>query len=153
MNIKKLLDRREVRIDLGTGEIQRKGFISIDKRKLSHIDIVHDLEVIPYPLPDECVMILNASHVVEHLDPKRFIDIMNEWWRIMKVGGKLFIYTPAGGTSSYWQDPTHINGCNGTTWTYFDPEYELYKVYKPKPWSTVRNWRHPNDILEVVFKK
>lgn len=142
---------REVRLDLGSGGVKRKGFIGIDKREPA--DIVHDLEVIPYPFPDEHASVLYASHIVEHLDPKKFVDIMNEWWRITKPDGELFIFTPAGGTQPYWQDPTHINGCNGMTWTYFDPVHELYKMYEPKPWTITRNWRHPNDILEVVLKK
>lgn len=94
-----------------------------------------------------------ASHIVEHLDPKKFIDIMNEWWRITKPDGQLIILTPHGGSEKYWQDPTHINGCNGITWTYFDPNYDLYQIYKPKQWKILKNIQHPNEILEVILKK
>ena len=35
-----------------------------------------------------------ASHVIEHFDFKEAFDVLKEWKRVLKVGGKLIIETP-----------------------------------------------------------
>jgi len=144
-----------IQLDIGAGEIKRPNFIRLDKRKLPGIDIVHDLEVFPYPLPDECCLTIVGSHIVEHIKPWLMIDFMDELWRIMKVDGRLALSTPYAGSFGYWQDPTHCNGCNEATWTYFDPDLPLYTIYKPKPWKLVKgfpSWQVSGN-LEVVLEK
>lgn len=131
----------------------------MDKRKLPGVDIVHDLEKLPYPLEDESVLTCMSSHVLEHLDPRLTIDIFNEVWRIMKVGGQWMIGLPYAGSHGFWQDPTHINGFNETTFLYFDPEapgdpeHVLYNIYKPKPWKIVHSYWRENGNMEVLLEK
>jgi hypothetical protein len=86
------------------------------------------------------------------------IDIMDEWWRIMKIGGQLMISTPYAGSSSFWQDPTHIKGWIEATPEYFDPfgpmsKGVLYKVYYPKPWKVEKNTWDLSGTLEVLMIK
>jgi len=46
-----------------------------------------------------------ASHVIEHLDyPDRFLS---ECYRVLKRGGRLFIYTPNFLSRNAYRDPTH----------------------------------------------
>ena len=135
-------DQRVVEIGGGPGlpNSERPIFRpNVEGRPGPMVDIVHDLEQLPYPLPDKCCVTILASHIMEHLDPRRFIDIMDELWRVMKPDGQLLISTPYAGTPGFWQDPTHIHGYNEATWTYFDPELPLYQVYRPKPWRIERN--------------
>lgn len=142
-------------LDIGCGETKRPNFVRLDKRKLPGIDIVHDLEVFPYPLPDECCLTILASHILEHIKPWLFIDVMNELWRITKVDGGLAISMPYGRSDGYIQDPTHCTPCNEATWAYFDPSYSLYKVYKPKPWKIMKGfpvWQS-NGNMEVAMEK
>jgi hypothetical protein len=148
-----------VRLDLGCGEHKNPGSIGIDKRQFAGVDIVHDLEVIPYPLPDGCASVLIAGFVVQQLKPWLFMDIMNEWWRLLQVGGKLMISAPYAGSFGAVQDPLNIRGVNEAMWAYFDPfeniysHGELYKTYKPKPWKIEFNaWNNPGN-LEVVLEK
>ena len=153
--IHELLEKyKSVKIDLGCGEAKQLGWIGIDIRPVKGVDLVWDLEKMPYPLPPECANLLMASHLVEHLKPWFFIDIMNEWWRILKYEGQLMIATPYGGSPGFWQDPTHINGCNETTWDYFDPFGQgLYKIYKPKPWKIEKSLWNMQGNIEVVLAK
>ncbi len=58
-----------VKLDIGCGENKNKGFIGIDYRPYKGVDIVHDVEQFPWPLPDECALIAVSSHLVEHLNP------------------------------------------------------------------------------------
>ncbi len=159
-SIKLLLKKynQGVKLDLGGGANPQPGFINIDYRKLPQVDIIHDLETFPWPLPDNCASLAMASHLVEHINPHGgvFLRFMDEIWRIMKPEGRLMIATPYAGSPGYWQDPTHCNGCNEATWAYFDP-FEaggyLYKIYKPKPWKIESSSWSQVGNMEVVLSK
>lgn len=155
-DVQKILSGKTgIMLDIGCGENKQKGFIGLDKRPLEGVDIVHDLEVFPYPLPDDICHLIAGSHIVEHLKPWLMIDFMNELWRIMKHRGQLALATPYAGSPGFWQDPTHCNGCNQATWQYFDPRYPLYDIYFPKPWLLERGfpvWQTTGN-LEVVMRK
>jgi len=146
-----------IKLDIGCGANKQAGFVGIDLRDLLSVDIVHDVESYPWPLPDECVSFAVASHLVEHINPAKgiFLGFMNEVWRVMKVGGQFMIALPYAGSFGYWQDPTHCNGCNEATWAYFDPEHAsgLYNIYTPKPWKINQNVWQINGNMEVVLEK
>ena len=156
MEIKKLLKEKSgIRLDIGCGENKQETFIGMDKRALEGVDIVHDLEVFPYPLPDESCLCVVGSHIVEHIKPWLMIEFMDELWRIMKPEGQLALSTPFGGSPGYWQDPTHCNGCSPATFQYFDSDYPLYEIYKPKPWRIDKGfpvWQTTGNI-EVMMRK
>jgi len=66
-----LLATRFVKLDLGCGDNkQGADWIGMDYRPLPGVDIVHDLELFPYPLPDQSVDLVMASHVLEHIDKR-----------------------------------------------------------------------------------
>jgi predicted SAM-dependent methyltransferase len=121
-------------LDIGSGENRHEGFISMDKRNLEGIDIVHDLEIIPYPVEDESCEEILAVHIMEHIKPWLTVDVFNELWRIMKDDGLLHVEVPYAGSPEFWQDPTHCNGFIPKTFSYFDPRHILWSVYKPKTW-------------------
>jgi predicted SAM-dependent methyltransferase len=144
-----------IRLDIGAGGNPQPGFVTMDKRKLPGIDIVHDLEKFPYPIKDEECIVIVGSHIIEHIKPWFMIDMMNELWRIMKPGGQLALSTPYAGSQGYWQDPTHCNGCNEATFQYFDSDYPLYNIYKPKPWKLINGfpvWQVTGN-LEILMEK
>lgn len=148
-----LEEKRGIRLDVGCGGNKNKGFVGMDKRPLECVDIVHDLEVFPYPLDDESCLMIVASHIVEHIKPWLMLDFMNELWRIMKPDGQLAISMPYGVSYGFVQDPTHCNPCNSATWQYFDPDKPLYQIYKPKPWKVVFcNWQQTGN-MEVLLEK
>jgi len=145
-----------IRLDIGCGSNkQHKSFVGMDKRELPGVDIVHDLEVFPYPLPDDCCLMVIGSHIVEHIKPWLMIDFMNELWRIMKVDGQLALSMPYATSFGYYQDPTHCNPCNEATFQYFDPRFPLYGIYEPKPWVLDKGFPvwHINGNLEVLMCK
>jgi hypothetical protein len=125
-------------LDIGCGEMKRPNFVRMDKREIEGIDIVHDLEVFPYPLEDEV-----------------FIDVMDELWRVSKLDAQLAISMPYGYSDGFLQDPTHCNACNHGTWEYFDPRCPLYSIYKPKPWliqDGFPTYKY-NGNMEVLLRK
>ena len=146
-----------IKLDIAGGGNPQPGFVNIDIRKSPKVDIVHDLETFPWPLPNECCSLAVASHIVEHIDPHKFIFIkfMNEIWRIMKDGGQLMIATPYAGSVGYFQDPTHCNPCNEATWFYFDPLHYsgLYHIYNVLPWKILSITWTPIGNLEIALEK
>ena len=124
-----------INLDIGCGEAKQEGFVGIDKRDVPGVDIVHDLEVFPYPLEDDSCHAVMASHILEHIKPWHTIDLFNEVWRLLRPDGQFWIAVPYAGSTGFWQDPTHCNGFIPATFQYFDPEYPLYGIYKPKPWK------------------
>jgi len=144
-----------IMLDIGCGENKQPNFVGMDKRKVKGVDVVHNLEDLPYPFEDDICLTIIGSHIWEHLKPWLTIDIMNELWRIMKVGGQLAFSLPYGWSYGFIQDPTHCNPTNEATWQYFDPRFPLWQIYKPKPWMIEKGfpvWQ-VNGNMEVLLKK
>lgn len=156
--MKKKLDlnsKKGILLDIACGNNKQEGFIGLDKTKWDGVDIVHDLESFPWPLEDESCLVIIGSHIIEHIKPWLTIDFFDECWRILKPNGQLILSTPYGGSVGYWQDPTHCNGFTERSFWYFDPAYELYKVYQPKPWRIEKGFPsyQMNGNLEVMLRK
>jgi len=161
---KKLLKKKHqgVKIDIGCGaRKQDSSWFGIDIRDLPGVDLVHDMEKFPFPIPSNVAHAAVASHVVEHINPHKgvFIEFMNEVWRVMKPGGEFFIATPYAGSDNYWQDPTHCNPCNEMTFEYFDPEGIMsgggyYTIYHPLPWKIkYSSWYDTGNIELIMIKR
>lgn len=157
-----LKQKSGIRLDIGSGDNKQPGFVGIDYYQYGDVDIVHDIEEFPWPLPDECVLTAIASHVLEHVNPHKgvFIGVMDEIWRVMKPRGQFAFVVPHASSHGYQQDPTHCNMINETTMHYFDPDPEmksmgpsLYNFYRPKPWKILKQYWNPNGNLEVLLEK
>lgn len=142
-------------LDIGCGNNKQDGFIGIDKRELKNVDVVHDIEIFPWPFKDNSFITALMSHVFEHIKPWLSIDVMNEIHRVLVNDGQLAISCPYGWSGGYIQDPTHCNPVNEVTWQYFDPEYPLYSIYEPKPWKIEKGFPQYqcNGNLEVLMRK
>lgn len=159
MSIDELLKQNSgIRLDIGCGANRQPGFVGLDIRPLDNVDIVHDIEVFPWPLPDECVVMAMASHLVEHLNPSHFgiINFFNEVWRVMRVGGQFAIVTPHGLSQGFRQDPTHTKAWDEASFCYFDPldPSHLWNIYQPKPWRIkYLNWSPSANIEAILIKR
>jgi len=153
-NIQKLIKGNlGIKLDIGCGSNKQHGYIGMDIRAVDGVDIVHDAEKVPYPLPSNCCSTILVSHLVEHICPKIFLSIIDEWWRIMKVQGQLLVAMPYATSYGFYQDPTHCHHMNETSWYYFTPSHPLYQIYHPKPWNIVRNAWWENGNMEVILEK
>lgn len=61
------METKEIKIDLACGDNKREGFIGVDIFNGPSVDIVHDLNIYPYPFEDESVDEINCSHYLEHI--------------------------------------------------------------------------------------
>ena len=104
-------------LEIGCGKLKSKDSVGIDIVDLDGVDIVHDLNVIPYPIGDETFDKVIARHTLSHLNdlPK----IMDEIYRILKENGVFEIYVPHYASDNYNTDPTHKISFGIRTMNYF----------------------------------
>lgn len=140
-------------LDVGCGSNKQTGFIGMDRRDLPGIDIVHDAEAFPWPLDDESCGVVVMSHLIEHIKPWFQIDIIDEAWRVLEMGGVLMISTPYGLSFRYAQDPTHCSPWVEATVEYFIKGTPLYDVYQPKPWELVKRFWNIRGDIEIAIRK
>jgi SAM-dependent methyltransferase len=85
-----------VRLNLGCGDKILAGYINVDVvesragRRPDVICDLHDLSVFESNYADEIL----AVHVVEHFWQWEVIDILKEWVRVLKPGGKMILECP-----------------------------------------------------------
>ena len=140
-------------LDIGCGNKKRIGYTGMDTQDREGVDIIHDLEKTPWPIEPESADAINASHVLEHLKPWEFINVMNEAWRVAKVGARMDIKTPYG--LAYAYDPTHSILFQESSFQYFMPECSVYEVYQPKPWGIESTHRDDfnQELTTVLIKR
>lgn len=77
----------------------------------SGADVIHDLDVLPYPFGDDQFDEIHAYEVLEHCgrqgDWRFFFGQFSELWRIMKPGGWLCATCPSTTSRWAWGDPGH----------------------------------------------
>lgn len=114
-----LMNKSLKKLNLGAGEGRKEGYINVDWQKLTNPDVVHDLNDFPYPFENDSFDIIEASHVLEHLD-KPFMA-MKEMHRILKPNGLLHLKVPH--FSRGMTHPEHSHGFDITFPLYFDKTF------------------------------
>ncbi len=118
-------ERTIQKLNLGSGALKKEGFINVDWQKATNPDVVHDLNVLPYPFPDGCFEYIEASHVLEHLDRPFFV--MKELHRILKPTGRLLIKVPH--FSRGFTHAEHTHGFDVTFPQYFNENFTKSGFY------------------------
>ncbi len=113
------------KLNLGCGEDKKDGYINVDWSPLVKPDVAHDLNATPYPFEDNSVDLIEAFHVLEHLE-KPFA-LMKEFHRILKAGGVLHIKVPH--FSRGFTHAEHEHGFDVTFPLYFNPTFTKSGYY------------------------
>ncbi len=97
-----------LRLNLGCGMNRLEGYVNVDR--YGEPDVLHDLEVVPWPWPDDSVSEILLKHVLEHLgrDPKVYLEIMKELYRVCEDGATIRIVVPHHRHDYFFSDPTHV---------------------------------------------
>jgi predicted SAM-dependent methyltransferase len=117
-----------VKLDLGCGISKREGYLGVDCIQLPGIDLVHDLNKLPYPFKDGEIDEVFMDNVLEHLDNP--LKVMEEVYRICKDGAKITISVPYFRSFYATIDPTHRNFFGVNWFNYFDPDHLFHKKYQ-----------------------
>ncbi len=114
-------------LDLGCGNKKRPGAFGVDFNNRTAADLVHNLNVFPYPLADESFDEIYLDNTLEHLDD--VIRVMEEVHRICKPGGRVKVIVPY--FRSVWAaiDPTHRHAFAVDSFAYFDPDHIICQRY------------------------
>ncbi|MEO0254131.1 MAG: class I SAM-dependent methyltransferase [candidate division WOR-3 bacterium] len=107
------------KLNLGCGNFKKEGYINLDYNKDVEPDVIHDLNVFPYPFEDNEFDLIEASHVLEHLDDP--FKVMRELHRITKNNGLIIIRVPH--FSRGFTHPEHKRGFDVTFPFYFNPSF------------------------------
>lgn len=136
-------------LDLGCGAEPRNPYTrgelhGIDIRpRPSQGKIIHavaDLTLQPIPYRDDFFGSVSAFDFLEHVprllisaDGKTsvfpFIRLMDEIWRVLAPGGRLYAVTPCFPSQAAFQDPTHVNVISELTHVYFCGDEPLGQIY------------------------
>jgi len=98
---------------------------TIDIRSNVGATIVHDLEVFPWPIPDNTYDMLIGEHILEHLEDTT--KTLEEIYRVCKPDSEIELTVPY--FRSKWQaiDPTHKKQFMPWTINNYTPNVELGK--------------------------
>jgi SAM-dependent methyltransferase len=125
-------------LNLGCGDRVLSDCINHDIVKhCPQVDVVHDLNALPWPWADNCFDMIEARSVFEHLKLS-LIESCDECWRILKPSGKLSLLYPLADGPNTHHDPTHRWFWSERVTDFLDPDTEFGRVYH---YYTKRKWR------------
>lgn len=130
-------------LDVGCGNRKHDGAIGIDINSNTCADVIHDLNIIPYPFQDSTFDELYIDNVIEHLDD--VVKIMEELHRLGKPGALIKIDVPYFRARWAFIDPTHKHFFTMESFSYFDPEHVHNKLF---PYSSKKF-----KIEKIVFNE
>ena len=128
-------------LNLGCGNKPIEGAVNHDVTRHSpHVDIAHDLSVLPWPWDDEAFDFVAALSVLEHLE-QNLLTSMNEIWRILTPGGVSRVKLPYWKAEVTWDDPTHRWPVGTGVMDQLDPTTKRghgYAFYTPYKWKIIK---------------
>jgi SAM-dependent methyltransferase len=104
-------------LELGCGFSKTPGAFGIDIIEGSQADLVHDLDVFPYPLEDSSWDRIICKDVLEHV--ANFVRTMEEIWRVGRPGAIVEVRAPFMSSVNYFSDPTHRRAFTSRSFDYF----------------------------------
>lgn len=116
-----------MRVDLACGQQKRPLFVGVD-RVGSLADIEHDLDVYPWPFPDNSVYEFNCAHYIEHIGFERGKDLnafFEEVYRCLVPSGTIEVRCPYFTSPRAFQDPTHRRYICREMFNYFSRPWQI----------------------------
>jgi predicted SAM-dependent methyltransferase len=80
-----------MKLNLASGRDYREGWVNVDFN--GKCDLKHDLTN-PLPYEDNSVDEILAAHILEHFGFGEYMDVLTDWVRVLKPGGKMTILVP-----------------------------------------------------------
>jgi ubiquinone/menaquinone biosynthesis C-methylase UbiE len=103
------------RLNLGCGSDVRESFVNVDYVNFPGVDVVCDLNKLPYPFKENFFEEVVMRNVLEHLENP--LNVLKEVRRISKPGARVFIKGPHFSSDNVWGDLEHKRGFSSQTFT------------------------------------
>lgn len=110
-------------LNLGCGEKRIAGAVNVDLSGRVCADLVHDLSIVPWPLPSNAFREVHAQDVIEHLSDT--VQVMEEIHRVCRPAARVRITVPHFSSANAFADPTHRKQFSYFSFDYFDPSHAL----------------------------
>jgi len=114
------------KLNLGCGNTKINGYLGVDYTKNINVDIVHDLNIYPYPWENNSIKEIILDNVLEHLND--VVKTIDELYRILQPNGKIIIRVPYAKSDWAFVDPTHKHFFTENSFNYFTETHE-YNYY------------------------
>jgi len=118
-------------------------------------DIDHDIEDFPYPLDDQTCETVLLDFQMCKIKPWLQIEAMNEFHRLLVVGGLLLMNMPYGLNKYYIQDPENCSSWDQDTPLYFCPEIPPYRsgTNQAEPSPNFLGWCKPWELCKSPWNR
>ena len=93
------------KLHIGSGWDIRPGFVNVDFIDHTGVDLVWDLNVMPWPFEDNRFSEVVANHTLEHLD--NVLAAIAEIWRVSRNGATIHVRCPYNVSWLAVKDLTH----------------------------------------------
>jgi len=141
-------------LNIGAGTKLLSGAVNVDIIPGEGITVCDIRKGLPFD--DESFSDVIADYVLCQIcDKNDFVKVMNEIWRVLKVGGLLKMKVPDARFPCAFQDPMDCRYFVQETFDYFDQDHYRYKAfnYGFKPWEIVKVEKERTDRIYAELKK
>lgn len=109
-------DGKRAILHLGSGQKYMPGAVNVDLTKDTNPDVVHDLNIRPWPFDASSFDEVHAYDVIEHLDD--VLKTIEEMHRVCRPGGRVVVVVPHFSSDGAFTDPTHRHYFGARTFDY-----------------------------------
>ncbi len=118
---------KKEKINLGCGKEIKEGYINLDFEEFDGVDVIHDLNIFPYPFKTNQFKEILMDRSLEHLDnPYR---VMKEIYRIAQKDAVIKIRVPHFSSIQCWGNLQHKRGFSVRTFNSGGIEKDFEVIY------------------------
>ncbi len=141
--------KKLTKLNLGCGRDIREGFLNVDYAKFTGVDLVYDLNRLPYPFKDNTFEKICLRNVLEHLEKP--MEVMQELHRISKPNARISVKGPHFSSNNVWGDLEHKRGFSSKTFAN-ENLCSLFKIVSQKiTFSHFRFFMRPIAKMNLLF--
>lgn len=79
-------DSEPLKLNIGSKDTEMPGFTAVDRK--------FGQEAYPLDFPDESAVEIYASHILEHFPRGLVLEVLKDWFRVLKPGGRIRVAVP-----------------------------------------------------------
>ncbi|MGH9156467.1 MAG: methyltransferase domain-containing protein [Acidimicrobiales bacterium] len=106
------------RLNLGSGEDRRPGYVDLDRVPLAGIDVAAGLGAPFLPFRDDAFGVVLCRDILEHVE---IVPALREVHRVTAPGGLVIVSAVHFTSRNLFVDPTHVRGFSVRTLEFFVP--------------------------------